>query len=63
MFLIERLVLLSRNIQNPWLLYNDHFNNILSSKNKIGSIVTMTETQEFQKCVDNLQVTPIKAKE
>ncbi|XP_019238885.1 PREDICTED: uncharacterized protein LOC109218942 [Nicotiana attenuata] len=47
--------------QETWLLSGD-FNNVLSSKDIIGSPVTAAEIQGFKDVIDDLQLTPLRAK-
>ncbi|XP_019264805.1 PREDICTED: uncharacterized protein LOC109242395 [Nicotiana attenuata] len=47
--------------QEAWLLSGD-FNNVLSSEHTIGSPVTDAEIKRFKDVIDDLQLTPLRAK-
>ncbi|XP_059306536.1 uncharacterized protein LOC132057978 [Lycium ferocissimum] len=54
------LVQIGSSIQGPWFISGD-FNNVLSSKDRLRSPITLSETQEFRDCIDALQLTPLKS--
>lgn len=57
----EELKLLGTFIQEPWLLSGD-FNIVLSSEDRIGSVVTQAEVEDFKDYTGYLQLTPLKDK-
>ncbi|KAH0781410.1 hypothetical protein KY290_001008 [Solanum tuberosum] len=46
--------------QLPWVVCGD-FNNVLSSEDKLGSLVTQQEIRGFQNAIDHLKLTNIRA--
>ncbi|XP_019248742.1 PREDICTED: uncharacterized protein LOC109228008 [Nicotiana attenuata] len=47
--------------QIPWLISGD-FNNLLTTDDRQGQLVTASEVQEFKQCISNMQLTPLRTK-
>ncbi|OIT19075.1 hypothetical protein A4A49_65809, partial [Nicotiana attenuata] len=55
------LQILGSHIQIPWLISGD-FNNVLTTKDRLGQLMTTNEVHDFKQCIDNMQLTPLKTK-
>ncbi|XP_070005789.1 uncharacterized protein [Nicotiana sylvestris] len=55
------LLQLGGQTQVPWLISGD-FNNVLTTTDRLGQLVTASEVHEFKQCIDNMQLTPLRTK-
>lgn len=61
LLLWQELVLQGRTVQGPCFL-SGNFNNVLSTNEKLSSLVEPAEVRAFQECVDDLQLTFLSGK-
>ncbi|XP_070046216.1 uncharacterized protein [Nicotiana tomentosiformis] len=55
----NELRFIGNQIPTPWHIC-ENFNNVLSTEDRIGAPVTQQEIQEFQHCIDTLQLSLLK---